>query len=455
MATIIFCIHPISGAVNASLKTAKDLQSRGHQVSYLGVADCEELVRPNEVEFIPIFEKWFPKGYVAERKRTASFTGLDAIREGRKTASWFKSFMDALIAEDRKEFQRIVEKKRPDLMIIVPSTYHSLIWALLAYEAGIKSIYFHDTLGRSADAVIPPITCDFIPDDRLLSKIRTTAAWQRFFLERFFYRKLFSVLGMDLNWTRIIKKLAADFKYPIEQIDMSDLVSPKLKLPELVPFPAEFDFPHPEKVNRYYIEPSIDLKRKQIHFPWEKLDSNCPLIYCALGSLPYLKKHEYQKFFQIVIEVARLHENWQWVLSVGNELDEDDFESVGANVIIMQRCPQLELLKRAYIMITHGGTNSVMECIFFGVPMVVFPLGFDHPGTAARVVFHGLGVRGDIRKTTTESLQSLITTVDKHSCYQSQARIMQRAFQEKETAQPGLQIIETLIGQKRTNDYRY
>ncbi|MFL8673036.1 glycosyltransferase [Clostridioides sp. GD02404] len=33
--------------------------------------------------------------------------------------------------------------------------------------------------------------------------------------------------------------------------------------------------------------------------------------------------------------------------------------------------PQLEILEKADVFITHGDLNSVMESLYFGVPMVV------------------------------------------------------------------------------------
>lgn len=447
MATIIFCAYPISGAINASLKIAKDLQNQGHSVFFLGVADCEPLLAENNFEFIPLFEKWFPKGVIGNREDTLRLTGWQGFREARKVTNLFESFFEQLICEDRNEFHTAIKKIRPDLFIIIPSNYYSIVWALLAYEAGVKSIYFNDTLGRSADVLMPPITTDIIPRASLFANLRTSLEWKKFFLRRFLYGKFLSLTGLDVEWDRVIENLANACGYPSAFVDNSDLVAPKLKLPEVVPFPKEFDFPNPEKPGRYYMEASVHLERKQCDFPWQRLDENFPLIYCALGSLIYLSKDEYYNFYRNLLEVARIHNEWQWVFAVGKTLDESDFDDIPSNVIIVQQAPQIDLLKRAYLMITHGGSNSVKECILFGVPMVVFPLGFDQPGIAARVVFHGLGVQGNIRRTSVKKLRSLVETVANHSFYHSQSKMMGRLFQERESSQTGIGIIETILRQ--------
>jgi len=138
----------------------------------------------------------------------------------------------------------------------------------------------------------------------------------------------------------------------------------QLKLPELVLFPKRFDFPGVRKEGRYYAEASIDLNREQSSFPWEKVTESQPIVYVALGTLSFMAKSDYEDFFRIVIETSMKWPEWNWVISIGNNLSVDDFEYAPSNVIIVNRAPQLELLKKASLMITHGGPNSVKECIF-------------------------------------------------------------------------------------------
>ena len=43
------------------------------------------------------------------------------------------------------------------------------------------------------------------------------------------------------------------------------------------------------------------------------------------------------------------------------------------------KVPQLTLLCRATLFVTHGGMNSVNEALYYGVPMIVLPFGLDQP----------------------------------------------------------------------------
>jgi UDP:flavonoid glycosyltransferase YjiC (YdhE family) len=435
---------PLAGPINASLKLARDLQARGHSVYYLSVPDCEPLVRAREFPFIPIFAEWFPKGFALSIQRAVASKRLKKYAALRKQAAAYKKFLATLINGTNREFQNLAQSIRPDLFIISPSTYYSAIWALLAYDCGVRCIYLNDTLGRAADSLTPPITTALIPRNTLLSKLRIILAWLRIFWLRAFFSRLLTLGGLSVDWFQTIARLAERYGYPAKAIDTTDLVAPKLLLPELILCPREFDFPTIAKPGRYYIEASIDVQRPEVPFPWERLD-NRPLGYCALGTLPCLKQKEYLSFFQTVIEASNIRPDWQWVLSVGPILSEGDFPSPPPNVILVKRAPQLALLRRAALMITHAGINSVKECISFGVPMIVFPLAFDGPGTAARVVFHGLGLRGDWRRNSAHQLQTLIDRVDKDPYFRAQAKLMREVFRLREEEEVGLKILDAIL----------
>lgn len=80
--------------------------------------------------------------------------------------------------------------------------------------------------------------------------------------------------------------------------------------------------------------------------------------------------------------------------------------------------------------------------------MVVYPLGYDHPGNAARVIYHGLGVKRSFLKVSTEQVRTLVSRVDGDPYYRMQPRLMQAKFREAEDAQFGVKLIGAIVRER-------
>jgi UDP:flavonoid glycosyltransferase YjiC (YdhE family) len=57
--------------------------------------------------------------------------------------------------------------------------------------------------------------------------------------------------------------------------------------------------------------------------------------------------------------------------------------------IVVPFAPQLELLAKASLTITHAGMNTALETLAYAVPAVAIPVGNDQPGVAARLKWSG------------------------------------------------------------------
>jgi len=224
-----------------------------------------------------------------------------------------------------------------------------------------------------------------------------------------------------------------------------------LKVPQLVLCPSEFDFKHPEGRSQgvYNIEASIDLERKEASLPQDRIDAHRPLIYCSLGSQRHLYA-ETRHFFQTVIDAMGFHSDLQMIVSVGEGLGSSDFSRITSNIAVMNWAPQLEILKKARLMITHGGLGTIKECIYFGVPMIVFPMSREQPLNAARVVYHGLGIRGDIHKINVEQMRDLISKAMRNEDSYHRVEVMKNMFRESEASGKGVKIIENIVHLIRT-----
>jgi zeaxanthin glucosyltransferase len=77
------------------------------------------------------------------------------------------------------------------------------------------------------------------------------------------------------------------------------------------------------------------------------------------------------------------------VIALGDEFYLKALPPLAGLPIVVAYAPQLELLKRTTMMITHAGTNTVLDCLFNGIPMVAIPVTIDRPGLASRLAWAG------------------------------------------------------------------
>ena len=76
-----FLSLPLTGHLNPMTALALKLQSRGHEVVFIGVPDIEPVVRAADLDFIPFCETEYPPGSVAKSwGGVANLQGLDVVR---------------------------------------------------------------------------------------------------------------------------------------------------------------------------------------------------------------------------------------------------------------------------------------------------------------------------------------------------------------------------------------
>ena len=188
----------------------------------------------------------------------------------------------------------------------------------------------------------------------------------------------------------------------------------------------------------HYAGPFHDGKgREPIHFPWEKLNAK-PLVYASLGTL--VNGLEY--IYQTILETARRLSEIQGVLSIGQNVRTAAIGTIPSNVIAVGNAPQIALLKRAALCITHAGLNTALECLAHGVPMVAIPIAYDQPGIAVRIAHHGVGEFLDIEDVTANSLRGLVDQVLNNGQYREKARWFQNVIARTRGLDVAADVIE-------------
>jgi zeaxanthin glucosyltransferase len=132
----------------------------------------------------------------------------------------------------------------------------------------------------------------------------------------------------------------------------------------------------------------------------------------------------------------------QLVLSIGDGLDSKQISSLPANCIVVKRAPQIELLKRSALCITHAGLNTVLESLTQGVPMVAIPVTNDQSGVAARIAYTKTGAYVPIQEMTAFRLSALIDEVLSNPDYRQNANHMKQVIAETNGLEKAVDLLE-------------
>jgi MGT family glycosyltransferase len=154
--------------------------------------------------------------------------------------------------------------------------------------------------------------------------------------------------------------------------------------------------------------------------------------------------------YKHILKAVEPVEDVQLILSIGNNISPESLGRIPANAIVVRSAPQIELLKRAALCITHAGLNTVLESLAQGVPMVAIPIAYDQPGTAARIAYHGVGELVELDELTTERLRGLIEKVLQDPSYRERAGYFRKVISKTRGLDVAVNIIEQAFQKYQT-----
>ncbi|CAB4956372.1 unannotated protein [freshwater metagenome] len=102
---------------------------------------------------------------------------------------------------------------------------------------------------------------------------------------------------------------------------------------------------------------------------------------------------------------------YEVVLATGDHITPEELGELPAHITAQRHVPQLDVLEKATVFVTHGGMNSVMESLHHGVPMVVIPQMNEQTANGLRVDELGLGVRLERDDVKAEVLRDAVDRV--------------------------------------------
>ena len=175
-----------------------------------------------------------------------------------------------------------------------------------------------------------------------------------------------------------------------------------------------------------FVGPSLFFKKEQNDFPFYKLKDR-KVVYISLGTLHNNNPH----FYKTCVN-AFFNKEYYVVISVGYEINLNDYHDLPANFLIRQSVPQQKLLEHVNLFITHAGMNSVNEAICNGVPMLLLPHQFEQKMIAQKVEEMGIGNIMNIKKVISTKLFDNAVKLMSNPEYKNQAIKYKSIFREEE-----------------------
>jgi MGT family glycosyltransferase len=194
---------------------------------------------------------------------------------------------------------------------------------------------------------------------------------------------------------------------------------------------VDYDYPRRELSDVFHYIGSLTANREikgEPPFLWERLDGR-PLVFASLGTV---QAHAKLPVFQKILSgCADL--DVQLVLAMGQTDEQEDSvrEKLGEipdNAIVVDFAPQLTLLNKASLLITHAGVNTVLEAACRGLPVLALPRTCDQFGMGTRIRRAGVGLVTSFRRSTSDQIRRLVQKILAEESFRTQAGAMQEAM---------------------------
>jgi MGT family glycosyltransferase len=351
MARLAVLLDGEQGHLYSTFKLARELSNHGHDVWYFGYSTCEKLVRKHGFKFRAVYN------YLGCPQTTADgFPWLPLSKEA------LTSLSNACHAVN------------PELFITL---------SMFCAEALILNLKHRKPVILVRNHFSP------FPRKRCCRQIVTL-----------------KLMDSSPASVQLIQALMDCGLVTSNSDDLAQLVIDHM--PEIVLLPRELASKHLADDQMTYVGCMIDTERPEdMPFPWQSIPPHGRLIYCSFGSNAYRERAVTYRFFRLLIDTMADCPDTYLILSTGSAFTSADLHAP-RNVYVTEWAPQIEVLNRVDLMLSHGGIGTVKECLVKGVPMVVFPLMRDQFSCAERLVQLGLALRGDVRAVSTETLKCLI-----------------------------------------------
>jgi MGT family glycosyltransferase len=190
-----------------------------------------------------------------------------------------------------------------------------------------------------------------------------------------------------------------------------------------------------------HVGPSLEREPHGVRvvLPWRD-DDPTPLVLVSFSTMP--EQGSVPKFQNAIDALAALPVNG--VVTVGDSVEPQALRPA-ENVLVVATADHDDLMRRAALVVTHGGHGTLMRALKHGLPMVVVP-GFasDQPINAAAAANWGVGraLPGD---ATAEMIREAVRDVLASPSCRDAARAISRQLEDVDGARNAADEIEQML----------
>ena len=422
-----FLSAPGSGHLNPMTTLGRKIQSRGNEVLFIGIPDIKDFVDAAKLPFLPYGEEEYPLGSIAR-----IYGPVARLRGQELNVSSIEMFGLGYLQATLKHLPGKLAGSDIQGLVIDRNHWFS---QLVPMGMAIPFVQIWTCLPTHPRGLAPPAITDW-PHEM------TPEALAR------------NEEGLKQRAAFLSPLLPVARSYAEEvslYIDWADPCATDSKLAIITQSPEVFDYPDiPWPAEYHYSGPFYDGEgREPVPFEWEKLDGR-PLIYASLGTIV----NGINYVHEAIIAAAEKLPEVQLVFAVGKNVNLASLGTIPSNTIIVRAAPQIELLKRASLCVTHAGLNTTLEALGLGVPLVAIPFGYDQPGNAARIAYHRVGEFMRLEDFTASGLLALICKVLNNPSYREKAGYFREAIAAAKGLDVACDVIESVFSLSNGDELR-
>ena len=353
----------------------------------------------------------------------------------------------------------LLEKISPDL-VLIDVEMHEFVLAALAsnFPVALFSVFFNMRKHKS----MPPLHYTIVPGKGVAGfAFMIELAWLRFRLSKFISNLREKIRCRGKDTLSRLENYAAKLGLRLaDHVDRYQWLIPFVykKLPIMVLSPIEMEFPFRPHQTVTYVGPMICKDRQRLSFlpdpvelnedikelldSYRQPENGRRLIYCSFGCVFSGSDEE---FWSKLIESFRNTE-WDVIFALGNRLKPNSFREIPPNIHCLEFAPQMDILPFADCAIIHSGLMTMLECIYFKVPMVTYPFDVnDQQGNAARIAYHRIGIRGDRLQDSPGDIRRHVYSAMNDNEIKMNLNRMQHHISSYETSHSAADAVERIL----------